>query len=398
MTRSVTLDTLDRRLVHALQIDGRAPFSRMAAVLGVPERTVARRYHRLRSALVVRVVGLVDSARVGMLDWFVRVECAPDAVDALTAALAQRDDTSWLAPLAGGGRLVCMVRTPAVGADGGRLLFDHLARTPGVRDLAASCVLRPVAGVGGWSGRTSALDATEQTRLRSWAAAADGEADDADGVNGADGANGVDGAEGAEGGGGGGGADRADGVGGGSGVGGADGVFGAEGIGGGDGAGGAFEWGEGDVRLVGELARDGRAEVRELSAVTGWSASTVRRRIARLRAAGVLHFEVDVDPALFGSPVEALLWLEVAPSALGRVTGALARQRPVAFAAVTTGSASVFAMVQCPGTGALYDYLAHELGGLPGIGRTETALVQRRAKRAGALLLPEPPSWRLRRP
>ncbi|GAA5049967.1 Lrp/AsnC family transcriptional regulator [Streptomyces similanensis] len=367
MTRSVTLDTLDRRLVHALQIDGRAPFSRIAAVLGVPERTVARRYHRLRSALVVRVVGLVDSARVGMLDWFVRVECATDAVDALTAALAQRDDTSWLAPLAGGGRLVCMVRTPAVGADGGRLLFDHLARTPGVRDLAASCVLRPVAGVGGWAGRTSALDATEQARLRSWAAAADGEADGADGVDG------VDGAEAAEGGGGGGGADRTDGV-------------------------GAFEWSEGDVRLVGELARDGRAEVRELSAVTGWSASTVRRRIARLRAAGVLHFEVDVDPALFGSPVEALLWLEVAPSALGRVTGALARQRPVAFAAVTTGSASVFAMVQCPGTGALYDYLAHELGGLPGIGRTETALVQRRAKRAGALLLPESPSWRLRRP
>ncbi|WP_343235664.1 Lrp/AsnC family transcriptional regulator [Streptomyces sp. SID10815] len=395
MTRSVTLDTLDRRLVHALQIDGRAPFSRIAAVLGVPERTVARRYHRLRSALVVRVVGLVDSARVGMLDWFVRVECAPDAVDALTAALAQRDDTSWLAPLAGGGRLVCMVRTPAVGADGGRLLFDHLARTPGVRDLAASCVLRPVAGVGGWAGRTSALDATEQARLRSWAAA-DGEADGADGVDGADGAEGAEG--------GGGGADRTDGVGIGSGVGGADGddggggFFGAKGIGGGDGAGGAFEWSEGDVRLVGELARDGRAEVRELSAVTGWSASTVRRRIARLRAAGVLHFEVDVDPALFGSPVEALLWLEVAPSALGRVTGALARQRPVAFAAVTTGSASVFAMVQCSGTGALYDYLAHELGGLPGIGRTETALVQRRAKRAGALLLPEPPSRRLRRP
>nr|WP_239146217.1 Lrp/AsnC family transcriptional regulator [Streptomyces sp. SID10815] len=386
---------MDRRLVHALQIDGRAPFSRIAAVLGVPERTVARRYHRLRSALVVRVVGLVDSARVGMLDWFVRVECAPDAVDALTAALAQRDDTSWLAPLAGGGRLVCMVRTPAVGADGGRLLFDHLARTPGVRDLAASCVLRPVAGVGGWAGRTSALDATEQARLRSWAAA-DGEADGADGVDGADGAEGAEG--------GGGGADRTDGVGIGSGVGGADGddggggFFGAKGIGGGDGAGGAFEWSEGDVRLVGELARDGRAEVRELSAVTGWSASTVRRRIARLRAAGVLHFEVDVDPALFGSPVEALLWLEVAPSALGRVTGALARQRPVAFAAVTTGSASVFAMVQCSGTGALYDYLAHELGGLPGIGRTETALVQRRAKRAGALLLPEPPSRRLRRP
>ncbi|MER6516812.1 AsnC family protein [Streptomyces sp. NPDC060334] len=77
MTRSVTLDELDRRLIHALQIDGRASFSRIASVLGAPERTVARRYHRLRSELVVRVVGLVDSRRIGMLDWFVRMTARP---------------------------------------------------------------------------------------------------------------------------------------------------------------------------------------------------------------------------------------------------------------------------------------------------------------------------------
>lgn len=165
MTQSVTLDALDRRLIHALQIDGRVSFSRIATVLGVAERTVARRYHRLRSALVVRVVGLVDSRRIGMLDWFVRIDCTPDAADALTAALAQRDDTSWIAPLVGGTRLTCMVRTPASGTDSGRALFDHLLRTPGVRDVEAGCVLRQVAGVGGWAGRTSALEAFEQAAL-----------------------------------------------------------------------------------------------------------------------------------------------------------------------------------------------------------------------------------------
>ncbi|MEJ8672882.1 AsnC family transcriptional regulator [Streptomyces sp. MS1.AVA.1] len=131
MTQSVTLDVLDRRLIHALQIDGRASFSRMAAVLKVPERTVARRYQRLRSALVVRVVGLVDSQQIGMLDWFVRIDCTPESTDVLTAALAQRDDTSWIAPLAGGTRLTCMVRTPGAGAEGARPLFDHLLRTRG---------------------------------------------------------------------------------------------------------------------------------------------------------------------------------------------------------------------------------------------------------------------------
>ncbi|MFD7232599.1 Lrp/AsnC family transcriptional regulator [Streptomyces sp. NPDC059881] len=331
MTQSVTLDALDRRLIHALQIDGRASFSRIATVLGAPERTVARRYHRLRSALVIRVVGLVDSRRIGMLDWFVRIDCTPDATDALTTALAQRDDTSWIAPLAGGTRLTCMVRTPGAGADGGRPLFDHLLRTPGVRDVEAGCVLRPVAGVGGWAGRTSALDASEQAALL-------GPTPESS-----------DGPE----------------------------VL-AE----------APGWGEAEARLAGELALDGRADVAELAAVTGWSASTVRRHIAGLRAAGVLHFEVDVRPSHFGFPVEALLWLEVAPAALGGVTEALSQHAAVAFAAVTTGRTSVFAMVQCRDTDALYDYLAGELAALPGIGRMETALVQRRAKRAGPLLLP----------
>ncbi|WP_405676707.1 Lrp/AsnC family transcriptional regulator [Streptomyces sp. NBC_00868] len=331
MTQSVTLDALDRRLIHALQIDGRVSFSRIATVLGVPERTVARRYHRLRSALVVRVVGLVDSRRIGMLDWFVRIDCTPDAADALTAALAQRDDTSWIAPLVGGTRLTCMVRTPASGTDSGRALFDHLLRTPGVRDVEAGCVLRQVAGVGGWAGRTSALEAFEQAALLGPAPEPPGDGEAPDEASG---------------------------------------------------------WGEAEARLAGELARDGRADVARLAAVTGWSASTVRRRVAGLRGAGVLHFEVNVDPSHFGFPLEALLWLEVAPASLVEVTQALSRHDAVAFAAVTTGRAAVFAMVQCRDTDALYDYLADELAALPGIGRMETALVQRRAKRAGPLLVP----------
>ncbi|MFF5809793.1 Lrp/AsnC family transcriptional regulator [Streptomyces sp. NPDC012746] len=332
VTQSVTLDTLDRRLIHALQIDGRVSFSRIAGVLGAPERTVTRRYHRLRSALVVRVVGLVDSGRIGKLDWFVRIDCAPDAVDAVTAALVQRGDTSWIAPLAGGTRLTCMVRTPVAGCDGGRPLFDHLLRTPGVRDVEASCVLRPVAGVGGWAGRTAALEASERTALLD---PAPEQPDDPAPA-------------------------RAE-------------------------AGG---WGEAEERLAGALALDGRADIAQLAAVTGWSAATVRRRIAGLRAAGVLHFEVDVDPSHFGFPLEALLWLEVAPAALAEVAQALSRHTAVAFAAVTTGRASLFAMVQCRDTGALYDYLAGDLAALPGIGRVESALIQRRAKRAGPLLLP----------
>ncbi|MFJ6611342.1 Lrp/AsnC family transcriptional regulator [Streptomyces sp. NPDC091289] len=336
---SVTLDALDRRLIHALQLDGRLPFSRIAAAVGVPERTVARRYHRLRSRLALRVVGLVDGGRAGMLDWIIRVRCAPEAMQTLAVLLARREDTSWIAPLVGGTELTCMIRTPQPGDDGRRPFFEQLARTAGVRDVDAACVLRPVAGVGGWAGRLNALDEAEQRLLRPprpgpvpvagpTEAAAEAEAMAAP-------------------------------------------VLGAA-----------------DNALLRALSQDARADLGRLAAVTGCSESTVRRRIGQLRDSGVLAFEVEIDPALFGYPIEALLWLDVPPAGLRAVAKALAGHPQVAFAALTTGPSSVFAMVECRSVSGLHAYVTGELAALDGITGIESAVTQRRTKRAGPLLVP----------
>ena len=58
MVESITVDRLDRQLAQCLTADGRAPFSAIAAVIGVSDQTVARRYRRLRSAGLLRVAGL----------------------------------------------------------------------------------------------------------------------------------------------------------------------------------------------------------------------------------------------------------------------------------------------------------------------------------------------------
>ena len=63
---------------HALIVDGRGPFARIAAVLGSSEQTVARRYRRLREAGVIRVRGLQGPADA-MLDWFVRLTSVSNA-------------------------------------------------------------------------------------------------------------------------------------------------------------------------------------------------------------------------------------------------------------------------------------------------------------------------------
>lgn len=60
MAISVSFDDLEPKIIHALQVDGRAPFSKIASVLGVSDQTVARRYACLRSARQIRVTGRTD--------------------------------------------------------------------------------------------------------------------------------------------------------------------------------------------------------------------------------------------------------------------------------------------------------------------------------------------------
>lgn len=65
MVKNLSFDHLDRCLIQALQFDGRVPFSRIAEVLGVSDQTVSRRYTRLRTAGLIRVIGLTDPAVLG---------------------------------------------------------------------------------------------------------------------------------------------------------------------------------------------------------------------------------------------------------------------------------------------------------------------------------------------
>lgn len=319
----LTLDPLEEQLVHALQIDGRAPFSRIAAVLGASDRTVARRYHRLRSTGALRVVGLPHSSRVGRVNWIVRMQCAPDAAPALAATLARRDDTSWVSLASGGTELAFVTHTHGT-RDRGTSLLQKLPRGPRVTSVTAQCMLRAVAGTSGWPGRTAALTPAQVDRLRPPPTDPD--------------------------------------------------------------PGEPVELSDPDRLLLAELAKDGRAGFPVLAAATGIPESSARRRLADLRRTGVLYFDIETDPVLLGYTTEAALWLTVAPAQLNTVAAALARHREIAFAAAVTGPTNMFAFVVCRDADALYDYLATQVGALPGVLQVETAPLHRSAKRSGALL------------
>ncbi|CAL2064649.1 Lrp/AsnC family transcriptional regulator [Streptomyces sp. TR1341] len=312
-------DELDRRLIHALQIDGRAPFSAIAAALGVSDRTVARRYARLRSAGVIRVLGGFDPTALGAVLWFLRVRCAPAASLPVAEALAARPDTSWVSLNSGGTEITCVVRTESE-ADSEALLLAKLPRTPRVEGVTAHSVLHAFyGGPDNLVGKLGWLDAAAIERLRPPPLP-----------------------------------HRP----------------------------GPVRLDDGDRKLLALLATDGRAGFEQLAAATGWSPTTVRRRMTELREHGVLYLDLDVDWRVFGGNARTLLWLSVAPAHLEEAGRALAGHPEIAFAAATTGPTNLYASVVCANQRELYRYLTTRIAALPAITHLETAPVIRTVKQA----------------
>ncbi|WP_435590287.1 Lrp/AsnC family transcriptional regulator [Nocardia sp. bgisy118] len=158
---SATLDAVDLGLLHALQVDGRAPFSRIAQVLSVSDRTVARRFARLAATGAVRVTGVTDSGRTGGAEWVVRLRVRPHRADDLALALSARPDTAWVTVLSSGAEIVCVFRTAA--AESAPL--SALARHSDILGVDAQRLVRHLTRQR-WRGRTSALDADQVAALR----------------------------------------------------------------------------------------------------------------------------------------------------------------------------------------------------------------------------------------
>lgn len=341
MVKTDAFDDVDRQLVHALQIDGRAPFARIAAVLGVSDQTVARRYTRLRTRGLVRVLGLTDTTALGEVEWSLRVQCRPDAALSVAEALARRADTSWVSLMTGGTEIAVVVRSRS-GQDGDELLLRELPRTPQVVGVTAQCLLHQFfGGQQGLVNKSGALSERQVALLRT----EEGGGPPSPGGGQAGPA-----------------ADRP-----------------AE-------ASAPVVLSEADARLLGVLEIDGRAPLAELAAATNWSQSTVRRRLAELRQQGVLFFDVDYDMRMFGLDTRAALWMSVSPAELHETGERIAEHPEVACCFASTGQHNLFAMVSCTDVPALYRYLTTSIAALPAIRLLETSPMIRRIKGPGPVL------------
>ncbi|ROO83801.1 DNA-binding Lrp family transcriptional regulator [Actinocorallia herbida] len=321
----ISADHLDLQIAHALALDGRASFSRIATVLGVSDQTVARRYRRLRAQGALRVVGLCDHRRTGGSRWWVRLQCAPGSAPALADALARRPDTAWIQLLAGGTELLCGVHSLTEEDEDGTLL-ERLPRTARVVAVTAQSILHQFAGAALRTDHEliSALTPEQEAAL---VLPPPPPLPDS-----------------------------------------------------------PLPLDALDRALFTELGLDARASHADLAAATGWSESTVRRRLDHLEATGVLFTDLEIDIALLGLRTCAWLWLDVHPADLERVGAELAGHPEIVFAAATTGPTNLTASVCCRDPRSLYRYLNDRVGPLPGVRRSETVLISRTVKQSGSAL------------
>ncbi|MFJ9760659.1 Lrp/AsnC family transcriptional regulator [Streptomyces sp. NPDC101149] len=313
---SPTLDKLDLQLLSALEIDGRASFSRIAAVLDVSDQTVARRYRRLCAEGGLRVVALRDAHRLGQDQWMLRVRCAPDTALTIADALAKRPDTYWIGLASGGTEVLCLTR-PRTRGDHDDLLLAKLPRTPSVVEIRAHQLLhRYYGGVNGWIRKFGVLRDDQIAALRPGPPPGPGPV--------------------------------------------------------------CIE--PEDEPLLAVLERDGRATHPELQRATGRSESVVKRRLNTLLASGAVYIDTEYNADLFGHSVAAVLWITAAPAALHSVGEALATHPEIAHASATAGPSNIVATAVVRSTQELYAYLSGPLGRLEGVQHVETTPFLRRVK------------------
>ena len=144
------LDDLDRKLIAALQIDGRTPFSVLAQDLGVSASSVRYRVQRLQDSGLFQIVGIANPLNIGFDRLaLIGVRCAPGAGPDVCEAMSALPETSYVVLTSGS--FDVMVEVVCRDIDHyTELMFGTLQKIPGVLQTESFFVLKAHKLAYGW--------------------------------------------------------------------------------------------------------------------------------------------------------------------------------------------------------------------------------------------------------
>jgi DNA-binding Lrp family transcriptional regulator len=317
------LEELDRRIVAALQLNGRASWKQAASAVGATESTVARRGQQLFESRVVSVTGVLDHLRCGLgISLQVRLRCRPGRATTVAAALADLESTRFVTILTGSADVAAEFVVPTH-RDVARILVDELPRPDDVVETESMMVMRKFSAVEEWDTGLLAPDALRILRPdtgitpshhRDWHE--------------------------------------------------------------------PEQLTEQEFAIAGVLAADGRASYKQIATDVGVSESTAARRVESLVRRGCLRFRTLFEAPLIGLDVEFMQWLSVDPAELESVGVQLAKERSTTYVAATTGRFNLCLHGVLPGYADLYRYSTDVIGALPGVRTADITLQVQTLKRA----------------
>lgn len=316
---ALILDQLDKRIVAALQVNGRASWQQVARAVGGSESTVARRAQRLLQAGALRIVAIADPARCGFgYPVLVQLKCEAESTPELARTLAMRPDVRFLALVTGSFDIVMELIVPSRRYLA-RVLIEEVGVLNGVQDTTTETVLRNFKMSYDWSRQLLGDRAGELEGSRSQEEVGSRKLTPLDDL---------------------------------------------------------------DLSLLELLIEDGRKSFSDLSSALGITESMARRRVDAMHSKGCIRFGTLIEPHLLGFDVEVLCWLRVDLSQLEPTARALIEPPEVRYVSATIGYSDLLCEMVFASQEAVYDFSTTTLGALRGIRWAEFGLELQTVKRA----------------
>lgn len=146
----IPLDDLDRKLIAALQSDGRRPFSLLAQELDVPASSVRYRVQRLQESGLLQIVGIANPLNIGFDRLaLVGIICEAGTAPQVCTALAELPETSYVVLTSGSFDAMTEVVCRDI-AHFTRFMYETLQKIPGVVHTESFFVLQAHKLAYGW--------------------------------------------------------------------------------------------------------------------------------------------------------------------------------------------------------------------------------------------------------
>lgn len=146
--QDLVFDERDLRLLHALQVRPRAPWTTLAPTVGADPVTLARRWEQLQEQGLAWV-GCYPGVGTGAVTAILEIECAPASMSPVAEELANDPEVLTIDLTAGGRDMVVTLICPDDAALA-RYVLDRLSTVEGVRSMRTHRTIQVVADAQVW--------------------------------------------------------------------------------------------------------------------------------------------------------------------------------------------------------------------------------------------------------